>query len=704
MIVPVTHPLDIPKSHAGSRPGIDYEAALNPQQLAAVRAPAGPALVIAGAGSGKTRTLTYRVAYLLEHGVPPERLLLLTFTNKAAQEMMGRVSRLLGAHPAGLWGGTFHAIGNRILRAHAHLLGFGNDYSILDREDSLDMLKACIKELDPDLKSARFPKPEVMAEIFSRAVNSHRSVTDVIRTEYRYFEQFAGVLAELAELYKRRKRESNAMDFDDLLLMWWRLLQEVPDLREHYQRRFQHVLVDEYQDTNKLQSDIVDVLVAHHHNVMVVGDDAQSIYGWRGANFENILTFPRRYPDARIYKIEANYRSTPEILRVANAAIAANKFQHQKTLRAVRPAGPKPIRVRCLDSFQQAAFVARQVLRLHRDGIPLHQIAVLYRSHFHAMELQLQLTKLQIPFVLTSGIRFFEQAHIKDLTSYLKLVANPNDETAFRRIVLMMPGIGPRIADKLWSAYRNELRGATASAAPAGTGPATNPAGDHPGQPSRSDPVAALRAIHATVPSKTQKQWADLVRLTEQLHHPELISNPAEMINVILESGFDAYLRATYANYNQRRDDIDQLMVFAEQAENLEAFLSQLALLTNLEAEEHPAATTATDALRLSTVHQAKGLEFEAVFLIMLADGLFPNARALDAPAGEEEERRLFYVGITRAKTHLFLCYPEMRPTHGGAGADLLKPSRFLHEIPRQLVTDIDLSTNPAACGELGWD
>src|SRR6266540_4427600 len=315
---------------------IDYANKLNPQQRAAVTAPPGPALVIAGAGSGKTRTLIYRVAFLLEQGIPGERILLLTFTNKAAREMMRRVADLLGGDLSNLWGGTFHAVGNRVLRRHAGLLGYQRDFTILDREDAKDLINACLDRAPFDVKATRFPKADVLGDIFSLSINTGKPIARLLDEEYDYFRALAPQIEDLQRRYTERKRETGVMDFDDLLVLWLKLLQEQAEVREQYQRKFQFILVDEYQDTNQLQSDLIDLLAARHHNVMVVGDDSQSIYSWRGANFQNILQFPKRYPDAKLYKIEVNYRSTPEILLVANAAIAANLNQFRKHLSATR--------------------------------------------------------------------------------------------------------------------------------------------------------------------------------------------------------------------------------------------------------------------------------------------------------------------------------------------------------------------------------
>jgi ATP-dependent DNA helicase UvrD/PcrA len=659
---------------------IDYARELNEQQHAAVSAPPGPALVIAGAGSGKTRTLIYRVAYLLEQGILPDRILLLTFTNKAAREMMRRVSDLLGQELASLWGGTFHSIGNRILRQHATLLGYQRDFTIMDREDAKHLINTCVAESEIDVKATRFPKAEVLGDIFSLAVNTHKSIPDILAEQYDYFSHLAEQIADIQKRYAARKRATNAMDFDDLLALWLKLLQEHEEVREHYQRRFQFILVDEYQDTNKLQSDLIDLLGARHHNVMVVGDDAQSIYAWRGANYQNILKFPERYPDAKIYKIETNYRSTPEILNVANAAITANVHQFTKKLSPARKTGPKPVLLACGDSSEQAAFVAQRVLELREEGGDLNQMAVLYRSHFHALELQLELTRRNIPFSITSGIRFFEQAHVKDVTAYLKLASNPRDELSFKRLAQLLPGIGGKGADKLWKTFGEKLQ------TPNSKLQSTNPAGT-----TDLCPLArALQGCAPGVPKKAAVAWAQFVATMAQLEG-EVRGNASEMIRLVIEAGYEDHLKENYANYRSRLEDLEQLAIFSQQFPGIEDFLTQLALLTNLEAEAQQPASSDDELLRLSTIHQAKGLEFDVVFIIMLCDGLFPSARSLETPDGEDEERRLLYVAITRARNELYLSYPLIRAAPGGSGDFMQKPSRFLAEISKELIDEWDL-------------
>ena len=645
---------------------IDYEAELNDAQRAAVTALPGPALVIAGAGSGKTRTLTYRVAYLLEQGVPADRILLLTFTNKAAKEMMGRVTDLIGQDMSELWGGTFHSIGHRVLRRHAETLGFNRSFTIQDREDAKGLVNACIAEAEIDVKATRFPKPDVVGDIGSLALNKQQSVLEVIEERYPWFEPLAAQIEDVLTRYTARKQAQGLMDFDDLLVLWLKLLKEYEDVRELYQKRFQFVLVDEYQDTNQLQAELIDLLGERYKNVMVVGDDSQSIYSWRGANYENIIEFPKRYPKAQVYKIETNYRSTPEILQLANAAIAANTRQFAKELAASRGPGEKPVVAVCSAADEQAAFVAQRALELREEGIELNDMAVLYRSHFHALEMQLELTRRNIPFSITSGIRFFEQAHIKDVTSYLKWLANPRDEQAFKRLALMLPGVGGKTAMKLWDQFLTAHTDTT--------------------------PMAETLQRCAAVPKKAKVPWAQFSATVSQLESEPVSGDAGKMIELIVEAGYDAYVEANYDKAPQRLDDIEQLGVFARQYETLETFLAELALLTNVEAEQDRAEED-DEKIRLSTIHQAKGLEFKVVFVVMLCDGMFPSNRSLDSLDGEEEERRLFYVAITRAQDELYLSYPMIRTVAGGGSDDMIQqPSRFLNELPGDLVDEWKLS------------
>ncbi len=643
---------------------IDYAAELNEQQLAAVTAQPGPQLIIAGAGSGKTRTLTYRVAYLLENGIDPRNILLLTFTNKAARQMLDRVANLLPIDASGLWGGTFHSVGNRMLRRHGSALGYNSGFTIMDREDQKDLINTVVASAGIDPKEIRFPKGDVLAEIFSFVVNTETALEELLAEKFPYFLPLLEKITDVHGRYEKKKKATNSVDFDDLLEKTLSMLQKHENIASFYRRQFQFILVDEYQDTNKIQADFIDLLAREHRNVMVVGDDAQSIYSWRGANFQNILEFPKRYPDAKVFKIEMNYRSVPEILQVANAAIAANVDQFQKNLQPTREsAAAKPAVVALNDGSEQAQFIAQRILELRDEDVDLNEIAVLYRAHYHALELQLELSRRGIPYQITSGIRFFEQAHIKDVISFIRFVANPRDEVAFKRMVKLLPGIGNRSAENLWNAWDKSLneRGEITS--------------------------FSERLLAMSVSAKSKKHWTQLAHTLDEIAPGGQPNSPSEMITSVVEAIYDDYAKVNFTNYELRREDLNQLAAFARQFKDLNEFLSQLALISNVDAEAAPNQTGDKEAVNLSTVHQAKGLEFHTVFVIWLTDGMFPSSRSMDDRKDLEEERRLFYVAITRAKDELYLTYPHMRLT-GGYGDVFQRPSRFLKEIPNKLVED----------------
>ena len=643
---------------------IDYAAELNEQQFAAVTAPPGPLLVIAGAGSGKTRTLTYRVAYLLENGIDPRNILLLTFTNKAARQMLDRVANLLPVDASGLWGGTFHSVGNRMLRRHGSALGYSSGFTIMDREDQKDLINAVVANAGIDPKEIRFPKGDVLAEIFSFVVNTETSLEELLAGKFPYFLPLLDKIKDVHTRYEKKKKATNSLDFDDLLEKTLSMLQQQEGIAAFYRRQFQFILVDEYQDTNKIQADLVDTLALDHKNVMVVGDDAQSIYSWRGANFQNILEFPKRYPDAQVFKIEMNYRSVPEILEVANAAIVANVQQFRKHLSATRQSnGVKPAVVGLNDGSEQAQFVAQRILELRDEDVDLNDIAVLYRAHYHAIELQLELSRRGIPYQITSGIRFFEQAHIKDVAAFIRFVANLHDEVAFKRMVKLLPGIGNRSAENLWNAWDRSLneRGEITS--------------------------WSERLLQMNVTAKSRKAWEQLAHTLDEIAPGGQPIPPSEMITSIVEAIYDDYAKVNFTNYELRREDLNQLAAFARQFKDVHEFLAQLALISNVDAEAVPNQTANKEAVNLSTVHQAKGLEFNTVFIIWLTDGMFPSSRSLDTRDALEEERRLFYVAITRARDELYLAYPHMRLS-GGYGDVFQRPSRFLKEIPNELVED----------------
>ncbi len=650
--------------------GIDYRAELNEEQFAAVTSAPGAALVIAGAGSGKTRTLTYRVAYLLDQGVDPRHILLLTFTNKAAREMTERVRELVPHDLSPLWSGTFHSIGNRILRRHAEDLGLTKAFSILDRDDQKSLLSGVVGGMDIDTSVRRFPKADVLATMFSLVENTGVELKALIETRYPYFEDWTREIIEVHKRYTKRKLQTNSADFDDLLVLTLRLFKEQPDVLALYRKRFRHVLVDEYQDTNAVQCELIDLLAADGGSVMAVGDDAQSIYSWRGADMENILTFPERYDGCRVFKIETNYRSVPEILELSNTAIRANQARFEKDLRSARAAlGTKPALVPLEDPSTQARFIAQRLLQLRdEEGVPLEEMAVIYRAHFQSLEIQMELTSHGIPFAITSGLRFFEQAHIKDVAAFLRFVTNRRDETSFKRIVLLLPGIGAKGAEKLWRAWLD-------------TGWA--------GREETPDWPEVLGGLKG-VPKKAANHWEQLGYIFAEMTPDGEFATPSDMVYSVLEGMYDEHLRSSYDNYENRRSDIEQLMSYGGGFDDVLDFLSQLSLLGSADGEPGGDRTEPDrEKVTLSSIHQAKGLEWKAVFVVWLAEGQFPNGRVIEAddPDMMEEERRLFYVAVTRAKDELYLSYPMVNPK-SYSGDVIQRPSRFLEDFPKEMVEE----------------
>ncbi len=671
---------------SASSSGIDYPAALNAEQYRAVSSPPGRALVIAGAGSGKTRTLTYRVAWLLDHGVTAREVLLLTFTNKAAREMTGRVRELAAHDTSALWAGTFHSIGSRILRRHGDLLGFTPSYSILDRDDQKSMLNSVVASCDIPTGERRFPKADVLSSIFSLMENTGIALHDLIASRYDHFHDWIDQIEQVRLAYVARKLAANSLDFDDLLALTVRLFEQHPEVLEHYQNRFHHILVDEYQDTNAVQGRMIDLLAGASNSLMVVGDDAQSIYSWRGADMALILGFKRRYPGARVITIETNYRSVPEILDLSNAAIRANTGRFEKDLRSSRePLGVKPALVALPDPNSQAAFVAQRIQELHDEGVPLEEMAVLYRAHFQSLEIQLELTVRGIPFAITSGLRFFEQAHIKDVAAFMRFVVNRRDEVSFLRMVNLLPGCGPVAAARLWKQWL-------------ASGWATR---DEP-PPKWSDLLSGFK-----VPGKSAAHWRQLCYTLDELSPDGQFARPSAMIFSILEGVYNDYLDATFDNAESRRGDIQRLAEYGGNFEEVLAFLEQLALLGSTDGEPAADGRNRGDEPRvtLSSIHQAKGLEWQAVFLIWLVQGHFPNGRILDDGdnAAIEEERRLFYVALTRAKDALYLTFPMTNPK-SYTGEVICQPSMFLEDFPAELVEEWDVGGGEAWAGDDDWD
>jgi DNA helicase-2/ATP-dependent DNA helicase PcrA len=637
---------------------LDYESALNEEQRAVVLAPPGPTLVLAGAGTGKTRALTYRVARLLETGFSPHELLLLTFTNRASGEMLSRAGQLAQVDLTKLWGGTFHHVGHLVLRDFAEMLGYGKDFGILDREDAKELMDSCIAECGLAVGQRRFPKGDVLVDLYSSAVNLQLPLLEVVAQRTPQFLSHEDGLIKVARRYHERKRSLNLMDFDDLLLNWKVLLVEHPEVARRLQERFRAVLVDEYQDVNRLQADIVDLVAQRHRHVLVVGDDAQSIYSFRGADVEAILQFPKRYPDCAIHKLTLNYRSTPQVVALANASIAKNVRQFPKELRALRHDRDLPALIPVRDVQQQAEFVAQRLLELRDEGYSLKDIAVLYRAHHHSMELQLELGRRGIPFVVRSGVRFFEQAHIKDVMSFLRFVDNPRDELAFKRFIKLFVGIGSATADALWDAI--------AAAAAGGKDPRV---------------VFTHTDLASLCPAKGRVGLVRARKLISELCSQTMMKSPAEMIERVLEEGsYKEYMRSRFPNFQAREDDIAQLASYALQFETLSDFVAEISLAGEIQSEDVVEGEELDEKVTLSSIHQSKGLEWRAVFVLWLAEGRFPTPQSLKTLAGEEEERRLFYVAVTRAKDELYLLHPIFHVERDHSRT-ILRPSRYVSEL-----------------------
>ncbi|MCQ9207692.1 MAG: ATP-dependent helicase [Omnitrophica bacterium] len=636
--------------------GVDYKKDLNREQYEVVTEAEGPCLVLAGAGSGKTRTLIYRVAYLLEKGIPAKNILLVTFTNKAARNMKDRIEALFKAKPKGLWSGTFHHIGNRSLRLFAKESGYKQDFGILDEEDSLDLLKVCIKNLKIKTTEERFPQPRVLRSIISLSVNSGKTLEDVLKSHYPYFLRFYGSIKKINQEYDARKRASNNMDYDDLLTKWLWLLRNSQSAKDRFSKQFRYVLVDEYQDTNYLQSEIVRELSIFHKNVLVVGDDAQSIYSFRGADVTNILRFPKGYPDARIFKLESNYRSSPEILDLANDSISHNENQFKKHLRATNESRSKPALVEVRDHYAQGNFVAQRVLELRDEGVGLSEIAVLFRAHYQSAELQMELTKRDIPFVVRGGMRFFEQAHIKDVLAYVKILINPFDEISWLRALSTYPGIGPAYAGRIFDEFstHGDLRRVVAS------------------------------RFGIFLPERTRSGLRGFKKIIRAILDGDLEKKPDEVIMRILEAGYENYAMTHFDNSKDRLDDLRELVNFAHTYKSTKTLLQDITLRESFKGETINGALSTDEHLVLSTIHQAKGLEWKAIFVIGLCDGQFPHAKCKDDPAQFEEERRLFYVATTRTKQELYLLHPITRYDYH-MGTVITRKSLFLEELSQDL-------------------
>ncbi len=594
---------------------------LNSAQYEAVTHRDGPLLVIAGAGSGKTRTLVHRVAYLLQQDILPENLLLLTFTRRAAQEMLWRAGFLLDESCQNVTGGTFHAVANMLLRRYGYLIGYSPNFTIIDRSDAEGIINILKSSLSLAGAGKRFPTKRVILNIISKAVNRSMDLESLLFDEYEHLEEFLNDIFLLRDHYKKFKFDHSLMDYDDLLVNLKKVLQENRNVQQEISTRFRYIMVDEYQDTNAIQAEIVRLMAAAHNNVMAVGDDSQSIYSFRGADFRNIMDFPRIFPNARIIKLEENYRSTQPILSMANAIIEQADEKYTKALFTRVEGGTRPELYSAADAGAEAAFVVEKISQLRQEGIALKEMAVLFRSGFHSYKLEIELANRGISFEKRGGLKLTESAHIKDLLSYLRILFNDQDNLSWNRVLLLLDKVGPKTAEKILAAIRNA-----------------------------DEPFAALAAYPAG--PGWRKGLAELTALFQKLKDPVL--SPTEQFEIISEYYQPIFERIYYDDYPKRSRDIEQLKTIIAGYDSLAAFVDD----TALEPPESAVVEDNSDRLVLSTIHSAKGLEWDTVFIISLAEGKFPVSQALPGEQWEEE-RRLLYVAATRAKRRLYMTYPR---------------------------------------------
>jgi DNA helicase-2/ATP-dependent DNA helicase PcrA len=617
------------------------EKDLNEEQKKVVLEADGPSLVIAGPGSGKTRTVIYRLGYLIALGYSPNNIMLLTFTNHAAKNMINRATALIGEKAEDIWGGTFHHVGNRILRIFGKEISLKGDYNILDREDSADLIEECLEEMGEEELGKN-----LVLEIFSYKVNTGKNWDEVLKIKAPHIIEKVDLIERVFKRYEERKRELNLVDYDDLLMFWYKLLMDKDKVKKILNDKFIWLLVDEYQDTNWLQGEIVRLMREENKNVLVVGDDAQCIYSFRGATIDNILNFPNIFLGTKIFYLEYNYRSTPEIIALANEIIKRNVNQYPKTIKPVLKSGSKPKLVWVRDEEEEAQFVAEVIKNMHQEGIKYKNIGVLFRSNYHSMSLQMELTTQGIPYEVRGGLRFFEQAHIKDMLSILKILYNPQDELSAQRFFKLFPGIGRAYSKKLASILR-ETRDFE-------------------------------RIFQISVSGRTLEGIRRIKDLWDKIKSIPL-DRFSDILLIFYNEEYKNYLETKYPDFKDREKDVIQLINFSQKYKSLGDFLSELTLYTYageklMEEEEEK-----KDYVVLSTIHQAKGLEWDVVFILRLVQGEFPSYKSMD---NLEEERRLFYVAVTRAKRELFVITHMMRRFK-----DMnifSKPSIFIEELPKE--------------------
>jgi DNA helicase-2/ATP-dependent DNA helicase PcrA len=649
---------------------IKYAELLNPSQLAAVAHRDGPILVIAGAGSGKTRTLIYRVARLIESGIPPGAILLLTFTRRASQEMLRRVEHLVGDRTRAVAGGTFHSFANLTLRQFGSAIGLKPNFTILDRSDMEDLVNLLRTRMGLGSRDRRFPKKGTITETISMARNKRRELGDEIELDFPHLAEHRDDLVRLAAAYDGYKRERGLLDYDDLLYRLAELLEHHENVRRRLSETYRYIMIDEYQDTNLIQAELVRLLAASHRNVMAVGDDAQSIYSFRGANFRNIMDFPQIFPGARVVKLEQNYRSLQGILDVANEVISRAGEKYTKVLAAERRGEFRPLLVRAQDEHMQSRFVAERILELREEGVELGEIAVLFRSGFHAFDLELELQRRDIPFIKRGGFKFIETAHIKDVLAHLRVIANPTDAVSWLRVLMLVPAVGHRRAERLIEEIvaAPEPTQALQRAAESIGGPGRAGSG---GASGAAAGVARLAALLTELRGGAEARPADQLARTLEYYLP--------------------LMRDSYPDdYPKRERDLEHFQTITERYRSLESMLADVALEPPSDSLGDVLAVEPEEGyLTLSTIHSAKGLEWRVVFLIWAADGRFPGPQSV-GPEELEEERRLMYVASTRARDELYISYP-IYMFDRAMGYVVGRVSRFLEDFPAEVLPTASL-------------
>jgi DNA helicase-2/ATP-dependent DNA helicase PcrA len=649
---------------------------LNPQQRKAVMHLNGPLLVVAGAGSGKTKTLAYRVAYLIAQGVDPDRILLLTFTRRASDEMIRRASNVMyrDAHAnLRVWGGTFHAIANRLLRIYADAAGLSNNFTVMDQGDAEDMLSVIRHDLNMHLKEKRFPKKGTCLSIYSRCVNGTDKIEDVLHRFFPWCEEWVADLRHLFQQYVIRKQQKQVLDYDDLLLYWTHLVSD-PEMSARLTARFDHVLVDEYQDTNKLQAQILRGMRTGNHNIMVVGDDAQSIYSFRAATVRNMLEFPEQFPNTHVVTLDQNYRSVMPILTTTNKVISQSRERFAKDLWSSRTEGQRPKLVTCWTERQQDDFLVQRILEHYEQGIPLHKQAVLFRAGNLADSLEVELTRRGIPYHKYGGLRFLEAAHVKDLLSFLRIAENPLDEMAWFRAMQLIDGVGPSTAGKI-----------------------IRHVADHQNR------VGSIREYNA--PAAARGPLEGFVKLMESLADGDTMP-PASQVERVRKF-YDPILRKNYDNAKVRADDLENIERIASGYSSRSKFLVDLQLdPPNSTSDLAGKPMQDEDWLVLSTIHSAKGCEWDVVYVMHASDGCLPSDMAAGSANELEEELRLLYVAMTRAKDFLYVTWP-MRYYHRryktGDRHSYAQVSRFLTQDVTQTMDTLVLD-QPDEPVYYGWN